>query len=260
MPFANNNGVCIHYEVEGEGPPLVLQHGIFGSLEFFRIWGYVKALKDDYQLILIDARGHGYSDKPHDPEAYNYELMVADVVSVLDVLNIEKAHFLGYSMGGFVGWLIGKYAPDRFYSLIIGGASPTEQDPDVPDPEVDWWVSLFRQGNEAVIATYETMTGVKFPSDAKKVIMNNDTEALIAFLSILRERVEYDETIATTTLPCLLYMGEADPRYAKAKKCIDVLPNVTFVTLPGLDHFMGFMRSDLVLPHILKFLAKVTKT
>jgi len=61
-------------------------------------------LKDDYQLILIDARGHGASDKPHDPEAYRTETMVADVVSVLNDLNIEKAHFLGYSMGGQIGW------------------------------------------------------------------------------------------------------------------------------------------------------------
>ena len=259
MPFADNDGIRIHYKVEGEGPPLVLYHGLSLSLEFWRILGYVEALKRNYQLILIDARGHGYSDKPHDPEAYNYELMVADVLSVLDDLNIEKAHFLGYSTGGRVGWLIGKYAPDRFYSLIIGGASPTEQNPDVPNPMIDWWVSLFRQGNEAVIATYEKM-GVKLPSDAKSILMNNDTEALIALLSLLEERVEYDETIANTTLPCLLYMSEADPDYAKAKKCIDVLLNVTFVTLPGLDHFEGFMRSDLVLPHILKFLANMTKT
>jgi pimeloyl-ACP methyl ester carboxylesterase len=260
MPFADNDGVRIHYEVEGEGPPLVLCHGLSLSLEFWRILGYVEALKRNYRLILIDARGHGNSDKPRDPEAYSYELMVADVVTVLDALSIEKAHYLGYSMGGFVGWLIGKHAPDRFHSLIIGGSSPLEQDPDTPDPAIEWWTSLFRQGNEAVITTYETMMGVEFPPEAKKVLMENDAEALVAVLSIMEERVDYDETIANATIPCLVYTGEADPHNAATKKSRDALPNATFVTLPGLDHFAAFMRSDLVLPHILEFLGKMIPT
>ena len=57
--YANNDGVKIHYEVEGEGEPLVLVHWWTGSTEDWRMFGYVDALKDDYQLILIDMRGHG---------------------------------------------------------------------------------------------------------------------------------------------------------------------------------------------------------
>ena len=257
MPFADNNGVRIHYEVEGEGPPLVLCHGLFGSLEQWRVWGYVEALKDDYQLVLIDARGHGASDKPHDPEAYRTETMVADVVSVLDDLNIEKAHFLGYSMGGQIGWCIGRYAPDRFYSLIIGGMAPYERDPDIHDTDIDIFVPILRKGNKAVVAALEKSSGVKMVPSIKNIFMNNDPEAIIARLSRV-ERVEYDETIATTTLPCLLYMGEADSGYSKATECIDVLPNMTFVTLHNLNHFQVGTRSDLVLPHIMKFLEKLT--
>ncbi|MCH7787371.1 MAG: alpha/beta fold hydrolase, partial [Chloroflexi bacterium] len=63
MPYADNNGVKIHYEVEGEGPPLVLQHGFTRSLQGWRDNGYVTALKDDYKLIMVDSRGHGASDK-----------------------------------------------------------------------------------------------------------------------------------------------------------------------------------------------------
>ena len=47
MPFANNDGVCIHYEVEGQGPPLVLQHGFSGNLDSWRLLGWVDALKQD---------------------------------------------------------------------------------------------------------------------------------------------------------------------------------------------------------------------
>jgi pimeloyl-ACP methyl ester carboxylesterase len=67
MPYATNDGVCIHYQEEGSGPPLVLLHGFTLSLEHWRDSGYVTALRDDSRLILMDPRGHGASDKPHDP-------------------------------------------------------------------------------------------------------------------------------------------------------------------------------------------------
>lgn len=81
MPYANNAGVRIHYEVEGAGPPLVLQTGLSGRIENWRSLGYVSALRDDYRLILIDARGHGQSDKPHDEASYAFDRVVADVRS-----------------------------------------------------------------------------------------------------------------------------------------------------------------------------------
>ena len=70
--FVENDGLQIHYEVEGQGPPLILLHWWTGSLEDWRLFGYVDALKDTYRLILIDARGHGQSDKPHDPVCLRY--------------------------------------------------------------------------------------------------------------------------------------------------------------------------------------------
>lgn len=65
MPYVNNEGVRIYYEVEGQGPPLVLIAGLTGNLKTWRLYGYVKELKGDYRLILLDPRGHGDSDKPH---------------------------------------------------------------------------------------------------------------------------------------------------------------------------------------------------
>ncbi len=71
MSFVSNDGIRIHYEVEGNGPPLVLLHGLSDSIESWYEFGYVERLKDEFQLIMIEARGHGESDKPHDPAAYN---------------------------------------------------------------------------------------------------------------------------------------------------------------------------------------------
>ena len=104
MPFANNNGVKIYYEVEGQGPPLVLAHGISMGLNNWRRNGYTDALKKDFQLVLYDARGHGRSDKPHEPAAYGLLNMAEDVVAVLDDLGIGQAHYFGFSMGAKVGY------------------------------------------------------------------------------------------------------------------------------------------------------------
>jgi hypothetical protein len=90
VPYADNDGIRIHYEVEGVGPPLMLHHGFTISLEEWRRFGYVDALKSEYQVILIDARGHGASDKPHDPAAYEMARRAGDVVAVLDDLGSTR--------------------------------------------------------------------------------------------------------------------------------------------------------------------------
>ena len=79
MLFAENpeNGVRIHYEVEGDGPPLVLQHGTGGSLEHWRARGYLDCQRDRFRLLLIDPRGHRESDQPLEQEAYELRNRVA---------------------------------------------------------------------------------------------------------------------------------------------------------------------------------------
>ena len=123
MPNAGNQGVRIHYRVEGAGQPLVLQHGYTQNLEHWYQCGYVDALKAQYRLILIDARGHGASDKPHERPAYAWPAGAMDVLAVLDALGIHRALFWGYSMGGAIGFGALTIAPERFVALIAGGAA-----------------------------------------------------------------------------------------------------------------------------------------
>lgn len=124
MTFASNNGVRIHYEVVGQGTPLVLHHATAGSGADYIDLGFVSALQNDHRLILIDSRGHGKSDKPHDPEAYKLSLRALDVVAVLDDLGVPRADYYGYSLGGWVGFGLAKYAARRFNSFIFGGTHP----------------------------------------------------------------------------------------------------------------------------------------
>lgn len=257
MPYTENDGVKIYYEVEGEGPPLVLMHGLCFDLNSWRVsGGYVELLKDDYQLILIDARGHGKSSKPHNPEAYKLEMMVSDIVAVLDDIKFTKAHYHGYSMGGWIGWGIAKYIPDRFHSLVIGGSGP----PYPADAERPCFLrDLFMQGMDAVVVAMERMMGHRWSPELEAMIRANDLDALIALT--LNDwwcgTLGYKEFLPSITLPCLVFAGEETSEYAGAKEASMHIPNATFVSLPGLDHIEASYRGDLMIPNIKKFLKQV---
>ena len=249
MPYADNRGVRIYYHVEGAGPPLLLQHGFMGSVEDWRdYYGYIQVLKSDYRLIMIDARGHGSSDKPHAPEAYNSKLMARDVVAVLDDLKIETAHFYGYSMGGWIGFALAECAPERLRSLIIGGMHPYRQ---ASGP----MRQLLENGMEALLADREA-GGRVYPPEARGRLLANDLQALLAALA--DDWTSNPGILPRMTMPCLVYVGEADDDYYPgAKECVKYMPNVTFVSLSSLDHWDAFSRGDLVLPHVKRFLAGV---
>lgn len=261
MPYANNQGVRIHYEVEGKGPSLVLLHGCEGSLQTFHDYGYVEALKDRYQLTLIDIRGHGDSDKPHNSEAYNIKTLVADVVAVLDHLKVNKAHFLGYSFGGGIGFGIAKYAPERFHSLIIGGAHPYEASADEL-AELDSYIHTRRKGKDAVIAEYEQQLGPALTPKMRARLMAIDPEAMVAVMSCEDiRRASFEDILPTTNMPCLVFAGEKDAvAHSGAQKGVKSMPNVVFVSLPNLDHRGALVQSNLILPHITKFLEKAEQT
>jgi pimeloyl-ACP methyl ester carboxylesterase len=244
MPYVSNSGVPIYYEVEGTGPPLVLQHGSFCSLEDWREFGYVDALRNGHTLVLIDARGHGKSGKPHDPDAYTLSRRVSDVVAALDDLNIQTADFAGYSMGGWIGFGLGKYAPHRFRSLIFGGAHPFHENMQAFRAMLPKEPSAFQAMLEPAFGPYLT------PSVARR-IAENDLEALAALTT---DRDDLSEVLPTMQMPSLLYVGTQDPRLAQVEECARRMPNVRFFSLPECDHVAGFARSDLVLPKVIEFL------
>lgn len=122
----DSNGVKIRYVTVGTGEPVVLIHGWMGDSS---MWGRDQAgntkLKgaDGFQVIALDCRGHGKSDKPHDPAKYGPE-MAADVVRLLDHLKLEKAHLIGYSSGAFIAGKVAATHPERVLSVVYGGQAP----------------------------------------------------------------------------------------------------------------------------------------
>ena len=250
MPQVDNQGIRIYYEVEGNGPPLVLRQGGVSSLQAWRQTGYVERLKNDFQCVLIDARGRGKSDKPHVSSAYTLQAHVSDVVAVIDELKIQTSHYWGYSMGGWIGFGMAQHAPERLRSLIIGAAHPYE------DLSFAAFQGIDGSDPDAFIAALEATLQERIRTELRSHVLANDLRALAASMQV---RSSMEAILPEMRMPCMLYVGEADTRCSAVKSCAGRIAQATVVTLPGLNHREAMLRSDLVLPHVRRFLANLVE-
>ena len=95
---SNAQGVSYEYEVVGSGEPLLLLHGFTGSMETWR--SFISSWSEQFQVIVVDLVGHGKTESPEDVAHYDIRNVALQMKELLDYLHIEKAHILGYSMGG----------------------------------------------------------------------------------------------------------------------------------------------------------------
>src|SRR5438105_4735903 len=95
-------GVKIAYIESGKGEDVILVHGLYSSAQMNWVMpGIFKRLAEKYRVVALDLRGHGDSDKPDAEDAYG-QPMVDDITRLMDHLKIQKAHIVGYSLGGII--------------------------------------------------------------------------------------------------------------------------------------------------------------
>lgn len=246
-------------EHELDGPPLVLQHAITDSLAIWQSTGFTRTLRDEHRLILIDARGHGASDKPHDPAAYTPASLVSDFTAVLAALGLASAHYWGYSLGAMTGLEAVRLAPTRLRSLILGGCNPygtqTEAERQ-PGERLFWGLEMaVAHGMPAYVAGMEKRLGPLAPAE-KALVLADDPLALLAAAKAITSLTVWpgaEAILPTIAVPCLIYAGEADALLVGAAEGARHVPLATFVTLPGGDH-AGTQKDDRILPYIRRFL------
>ncbi|MEP6872252.1 MAG: alpha/beta fold hydrolase, partial [Anaerolineaceae bacterium] len=129
MPYVESQGARIYYrviesrgETEPDAEPLVLLHGFTASSRTnWEFPGIATALSATNRLILIDFRGHGKSAKPIRSRSYSKAILAADVIAVMDELNVPRARVFGYSMGAMIAADLVLNYPTRFSAAILGG-------------------------------------------------------------------------------------------------------------------------------------------
>ncbi len=137
---ASVNGIELSYTIEGQGPPLVLIHGLACGK---RMWLHqVRALRRDFTIITYDQRGHGLSTAPENPLDYSSAHLTDDLVGLLDHLAIERCHLLGFSLGGGPAIAAAISSPDRVDGLVLAGVGSGADNVTLIPSVVRRWTAL----------------------------------------------------------------------------------------------------------------------
>ena len=226
MPFFDSAGVPIHYEVFGDGRPLVLVHGFASSLQGNWVApGWVETLRPVRRVVALDCRGHGESGKPYDPAAYG-NAMQDDVILLMDHVGIEKADLFGYSMGGRISIDLMLDHPQRFTSVVLGGVGRGRR--------------LQRSGPaiaQGLLAEDPSTVTDEVAKDFRVFAerTGNDLKALAALRQGMRPRRDPSE-LARVTLPVLIVTGEQDTLVGSAEPLAKAIPGARLLTITGRDH------------------------
>lgn len=254
MANVSYQGVNLHYRTEGSGPNLLLVHGHTNSIEGWYEGGFVDGLKPHYRLIMPDLPGHGQSDKPHGVEHYSRDRLVGGLLAVLDAAGADHAVYWGYSMGAMLGFATALIAPERITAWVLGGMHPYGDPSDRPNGRV----APLRQGMEAYLAWIEASGQAAMTPERRARMLAADAEALADAAEGTQGYRNQPEALARLTAPTLLYCGTADGLFEGAQRAASAVAGARFVALPGLNHGQASGRGDLVLPHVLPFLAEAT--
>ena len=223
----DSDGVRLHFELHGpeDGASIVLVHGFASDYQLNWVGTrWQETLTGaGFRVIGLDCRGHGSSDKPHDPAAYALEIMAADVGRLLDHLEIQTANYLGYSMGAKIGVQAMLDIPKRLDRVVLGGIG---------------WGGAFRAAQEIAKA----LRGGPVDSPVAKTFYDfararpsNDLEALAACILGPQPQPE-SAALAKITNPVLVVVGDEDDIVAEVDRFIEHLPTAKLVTIAGRNH------------------------
>ena len=119
-----SRGYAISYDDAGAGPAILLIPGSTMSAADWRDAGYLDQLVGSHRVLSIDPLGNGLSDKPHDPDAYRWPDVAADLIAVLDAAGVDQAVAWGYSRGGGLAGALAVEFPERVSGIVLQDGGP----------------------------------------------------------------------------------------------------------------------------------------
>jgi pimeloyl-ACP methyl ester carboxylesterase len=266
MPKAFVNTVNIHYVQTGQGPDLVLIHGIASNLGQWQL-SILPSLTGDFRVTMYDLRGHGYSDMP--PSGYTPAHMVGDFSGLMDYLSITQATILGHSYGGVVALYYAVLHPERVDKLVIADAGIPCLEPgrgrdalldrcreilrreniDVPDEKAEDVPYLMEQLLNRRRFSWRGM-GVR--RAMARLSRLSDTTS---FGQEYREASDLTlEMIRQIQAPVLLIYGDRSPLTVSFQSLRENLPNCRAVIIPNGGHFFLLEHPKVVVEHVRDFL------
>jgi pimeloyl-ACP methyl ester carboxylesterase len=266
MPRLRVNGAEIYYEDIGSGPQtIVFAHGLLWSCRMFD--AQVAALKERYRCVSFDFRGQGQTEVTKD--GYDMDALYEDAAALIQTLNLAPCHFVGLSMGGFIGMRLAARRSELLRSLILIETSA--------DPEPAENIPRYRQ--LGMVARYvglrpvagrvmPIMFGKTFMTDPARAtdrklwqerMAGNDRKGILRALNGVIDRKPIYDELGRIALPTLILVGDEDVATvpAKAQRIHEAIAGSRLVTIPHAGHTSSVEQPEAVTAAIEEFLASV---
>jgi 3-oxoadipate enol-lactonase len=255
-----SNGIQINYELTGKKDVsiVMLSHSLGSSL---LMWNpQMKALESHFQVLRYDSRGHGKSEVP--PGAYTLELLGEDAVALLDVLEIEKVHWVGLSMGGMIGQSVALNYPKRLRSLALcdtAAAIAPEAQPlwqeridAVREKGIEsqveftmerWFTPSFHHSNPSMLGVI------------RKEFLAAPAKGYLGCSDAIR-KLNYLDRLSEIKIPTLIMVGEDDPGtpVAASEAMVQRIPNSKLVIIKSARHLSNVEQPEVFNTNLITFL------
>ena len=262
MPFFEHNGLSLHYEEIGSGPPILLGHSFFRSGEMWR--HQVPKLAKAHRVINPDYRGHGRSSRLR--EDFDVYDLVEDSVALLDHLEIEQAVWAGLSVGGMTAMRAAIRYPERVRALIL-----IDTDADAERAWIQWKSRTMGAGTRFVglrpflPAVVNGMFGPTTCRENRQLVEEwrarfaaVDAESMRRFLAMLMRRDSVVSRLGEIQIPALVIVGAEDRALPPplSRRIAAGLPDSSLVEIPRVGHLCTLEQPEAVTTAMLDFLER----
>jgi len=267
MPYLDIRGTRIHYTDEGSGPEtVVFSHGLLMSGKMFE--AQVEALKPSYRCITFDHRGQGQSAVAKD--GYGMDALTLDAKALIEELGVGPCHFVGLSMGGFVGMRLAARYPGLLRSLTLIDTS-AEAEPEANQKRYGVLNFVARWFGLGVVAgqVMPIMFGRSFMSDPARAaerkrwrsrIAGGDRIGITRAVRGVIERNSAADEIKAIDLPVLVLVGDEDVATVpeKSEQIRAAIAGSEMATIAKAGHSSTVEQPDAVNARLLGFLSRVS--
>ena len=251
------DGVRLHYEVVGSGPPLVLHLGAGGDADVWRAAGYLEPLSRSYTCILFDHRGHGHSDHPSSVAANHIDRYADDVVALVEDLGHPSVSFFGWSNAVAIGLKAADQHPDLFNTLVLFGTMAHRVTQEQIAASTRQRLEAMREkGWKFLLDDMVAAEKLPVPRWFLDRVLATDTGPWFAYTEArpLWNWSPWD-AVPKVKAPTLILAGELEDPDDVMQEVAQLMPDATRIRIPDREHINAFLYSDFVVPLVMDFLA-----
>jgi len=238
MAYFTRDGLRLAYDdirppADGAGVALLVHGFATNRDENWRRLGWMTAFeRKGWRTVALDLRGHGESDKPHDPGLYDRDAMAIDIIALMDHLNLGRVDLMGYSMGAHLALAATLAQPDRIANLILGGIGKRPPQESSSASPAKMTMSEAMRAEDVSAITDRTLRGFRQFADNQ----GEDRLALAACSESAGTALAIED-LRRIAAPTLLVAGAMDEIAGDPRPVGDMIPGAKCVVLPGCDHF-----------------------